>query len=279
MSEANKAALEEARKPDGKFGTQTHSVPDIEPLAWNSADVKLEIGIPAIDFSWEAYDGLPEWPKSQPKPSVYWEYDDGKPVVHLTVGEESCKFWAGSDGGVFNTAQTYGGSWVNIMDGEELDAAVEYGDAVYERIDGAAYAVATATAMTPEVHGAIADFATAGPGQTVTQEKVPTSGPAFQAEMTRLAEVEDEARARRQHGCMISALLEAKTDSPNVASFTLTVDKYLEVERGTALDADGNHVGDDEEEALSKVLSTWGEDDLSRYVGSDVDIQEILDTW
>lgn len=279
MSEANKAALEEARKPDGKFGTQTHSVPDIEPLAWNAGEVKLEIEVPATSVSWAAWEELPEWPEGQPEPSVYWEYDDGKPVTYLTVGEESCKFWEGDDGGIFNTAQSTGGSWDTIMDGEDLDQAIEYGEAVHKRIDEAAYAVALSAATNGKVSEAISAFATAGPGQTVTQEKVPTSGPAFQAEMTRLAEVEDEARARRQHGCMISALLEAKSDCPNVASFTLTVDKYLEVERGTALDADGNHIGDDEEEALSKVLSTWGEDDLSRYVGSDVDIQEILDTW
>lgn len=279
MSEASKAAMEAARETSGRFGTQTHPVSGVELPAWNSANVKLEIGIPAIDFSWEAYDGLPEWPESQPKPSVYWEYDDGKPVVHLTVGEEPCKFWAGSDGGIFNTAQTYGGSWADTMDGEELDAAVEYGDAVYERIDDAAYAVATATGMTPEVHGAISDFATAGPGQTVTPERVPSSGPGFEAELARLAEIEDGARARRQHGCMVSALHSVQAKCPNIASFTLTVDKYLEVEHGTALDADGNQVSEDEHEAASRILSYIDEDDLSRYIGSEVDIQEVLDTW
>lgn len=251
--------------------------PTRSPPAWNAGESRLEVEVQPTPVSWAAWEELPKWPEGLDKPEVYWEFDDGSPVVHLTVKDVSCKFWL-SGNETYNSTD-HGGSWRDVLDEDDLSQATEYGAAVLRRIDEAVYSVAVSTATQKGVYGAISDFATAGPGETIGPKPVPVHGPEFDAEMTRLQGIEDEARARRQHGCMLFAIQQATHECPNIASFTLTVDKHLEVERGSALDADGNPVDEEEEEALSSFLGTWDEDDLSRYIGSEVNIKELFETW
>ena len=117
-----------------------------------------------------------------------------------------------------------------------------------------------------------------GPELTVSGAgKAPTSGPEFYAALAAIEQSFHEGREKTQHGYMLRAINEMKERCPNVASFTLTCEDDLEAE--DIVDVDGNEVSDADEAAMHRIWHYRDEDDYTHYIGEEIDVQEIRDTW
>ena len=116
-----------------------------------------------------------------------------------------------------------------------------------------------------------------GPKLTVGAGKAPTSGPAFHAALAAIEKGFHDGREKTQHGYMIRAINEMKEKCPAVASFTLKCEDDLEAE--DALDADGNEISDADAAAMHGIWHYRDEDDYTHYVGEEIVVQEVLDTW
>ncbi|MCC3292398.1 hypothetical protein [Arthrobacter sp. zg-Y1110] len=105
----------------------------------------------------------------------------------------------------------------------------------------------------------------------------PTSGPEF---MKAVAAAENEffiTRRKAQHGYMLMAIEDMKTKCPSTASFTLINEDDLEATE--IFDADGEPVPDEEEDAMRDVWRYRDEDDYSLYVGEEINVRNVQDTW
>lgn len=104
-----------------------------------------------------------------------------------------------------------------------------------------------------------------------------TSGPEFEETMRRVEGDFHAARRQVQHGYMVMTVNAMRERCPNVASFTLVDEDDLEAR--DILDADGEEVSDEEHDAMQDIIADLVSEDCHRYVGEEINLQEILDTW
>lgn len=105
----------------------------------------------------EYYDELPTWPEGLDKPEVSYEYSNGMVESYFTFdgGAQSVTFWTAGDEGYNTQHDDYGNTAITLFedDGDEY-AAMQWMQAVHDRIDGEAYSVSIA-AQTSAVEAAV----------------------------------------------------------------------------------------------------------------------------